>query len=112
MVGLAAPTRSIRSPVVTTTDRYFQLAVVDDRLAVHESVIGVEVDGMSIAFPVAAAESALDRGEDVELGGVSLQLVSGGVIAVDSATGEQLPSHQSFWFAWSQFRDDTLLWVG
>ena len=41
--------------------------------------------------------------------GVTLRLDGGGVRAVDPA-GNEIEGHQSFWFAWSQFMPDTLLW--
>ena len=38
-----------------------------------------------------------------------LRLDGGGVRAVDAA-GNEIEGHQSFWFAWSQFMPNTLLW--
>ena len=43
-----------------------------------------------------------------ELGGVTLQPDSGGLRAfIDS---EEIPAHEAFWFAWSQFQPQTRLW--
>jgi len=64
---------------------------------------------IGIAFHVASAINALQRGETVEANGITLALDGGGVKAVDSA-GDDLGGHQAFWFAWSQFHPDTELW--
>ena len=88
----------------------FPIGDLDGRLGVHDQVFGVVLDGGTpIAFPVDAAAAALGDGGIVELGGVTLRLDGGGLRAVDAA-GKEIEGHQSFWFAWSQFMPDTLLW--
>ena len=88
----------------------FPVGDVDERLGVQDQVFGVVLDdGTPVAFPVEAAAAALRAGEVVELSGVELRLDGGGVRAIDSAGGE-IVGHQAFWFAWSQFMADTLLW--
>lgn len=89
----------------------FPIGQRDDRLPVQEPVLGVVLgDGTTVAFPVAAALQALDDGRPVMLGGVDVREEAGGlVVEVDGAAH---PSHQAFWFAWSQFHPDTLLWDG
>ena len=88
----------------------FPIGDMDDTLGVHDQVFGVVLDdGTPVAFPVAAAATALQAGQDVELAGVTLRLDGGGVRAVDSA-GNEIEGHQAFWFAWSQFMPTTLVW--
>ena len=88
----------------------FPVGDVDERLEVQDQVFGVVLnDGTPVAFPVEAAAAALRAGEVVELNGVELRLDGGGVRAVD-AEGIEIVGHQAFWFAWSQFMADTLLW--
>ena len=88
----------------------FPVGDVDERLDVQDQVFGVVLeDGTPVAFPVDAAVAQLEAGRAVELSGVTLQLDGGGVRAVDAA-GDPVEGHQSFWFAWSQFMADTLLW--
>ncbi len=88
----------------------FPIGDVDPRLPVQEDVLGVvTVDGDAIAFHVNSAIAALERGEFVEVDGVTLVLDGGGVRAVDG-DGNDLGGHQAFWFAWSQFYPDTDLW--
>ncbi len=88
----------------------FPVGDVDERLGVQDQVFGVVLDdGTPIAFPVEAAAATLRAGEVVELSGVELRLDGGGVRAVD-ANGDEIVGHQAFWFAWSQFLADTLLW--
>lgn len=87
----------------------FPVGDVDPRLGVHEVVLGVlDADGTPVAFPVGSARLALEAGEAVDLGGVTLQPDSGGLRAfIDS---EEIPAHEAFWFAWSQFQPQTRLW--
>ena len=53
----------------------------------------------------------LDHAETplVELDNISISF--GGIKAVD-AQGNDLGSHQAFWFAWAQFYPETQLWNG
>ena len=88
----------------------FPIGNVDPRLDVQEDVLGVlKADGTPLAFHVNTALAALERGETIEVDGISVIKDGGGVRAVD-VDGNDLGAHQAFWFAWSQFYDDTELW--
>ena len=88
----------------------FPIGNVDPRLPVHEDVIGVvTASGTPVAFPRGAAFLALTDGIEVGFENVRLELVAGGVRATN-ADGDDLSSHQAFWFAWSQFHPGTALW--
>ena len=90
----------------------FPIGDVDPRLPVQQQVLGVTApDGTPIAFPVATALTRLDNGDPVVLGAVELRLDAGGLRAYDRS-GNELASHQAFWFAWSQFEPGTKLWEG
>ncbi len=90
----------------------FPVGDVDARLPVHEDVIGVIADdGQPYAFLRTAAVAALTKGEGVGAGNIKLVLDAGGVRATD-ADGNDVGSHQAFWFAWSQFHPSTELWPG
>ncbi len=89
----------------------FPIGDADPRLPVHADVLGVVTESGPLAFWVDGAIAALEAGRVVEAGGVSAVLDGGGVRAVDG-DGESLPSHQAFWFAWSQFHPETELWTG
>ncbi len=87
----------------------FPVGNVDPRLPIQERVLGVIAsDGTPVAFPVENASLALRAGEAVELAGVRVELDAGGLRAL--VAGEDASSHEAFWFAWSQFYPDTLLW--
>lgn len=87
----------------------FPVGDVDPRLGVHEVVLGVmAADGTPIAFPRAAAQLALKAGEPVSMASVSLRPHGGGLRAFIGDA--ERPSHEAFWFAWSQFHPRTLLW--
>ena len=88
----------------------FPIGEVDPRLPVQEPVLGVITDsGTPVAFPVDEARSQLLDGETVEFENVTIELSGGGVRAVDG-NGDEIGSHQAFWFAWSQFHGDTEVW--
>jgi hypothetical protein len=88
----------------------FPIGGVDPRLPVHAQVLGVETpDGRFVAFPVDQAKAALDGGKDIELAGVRL-VPDGSGLRATLPGGNELAGHQSFWFAWSQFHPDTILW--
>ena len=97
-------TRDARGPV-------FPVGDVDPRLPVHEDIVGVVTsNGTAVAFPRVTALLALEAGEAVELRGVRLRLAAGGLRARDEG-GRDLASHPAYWFAWSQFHPETLLWA-
>jgi hypothetical protein len=88
----------------------FPIGNADPRLPVHTQVLGIEApDGRFVAFPVDQARSVLDTGGTVELAGVRL-IPDGSGLRAEGIDGERVVSHQSFWFAWSQFHPGTLLW--
>ena len=87
----------------------FPVGDVDPRLGVHDVVLGVlAADGTPVAFPVAPARLALEAGEAVARAGVALQPDAGGLRAF--IDGVEVPAHEAFWFAWSQFQPQTLVW--
>lgn len=86
----------------------FPVGDVDPRLPIQERVVGVvKPEGTAIAFPVIATTEALADGP-IEIEGVTVRLEDG--IRVYDSNGEELASHEAFWFAWSQFHEDTLIW--
>lgn len=86
----------------------FPVGPVDPRLPVQEPVVGAVVDGQPVAFPAEAARRALLAGREVTSHGLTVHLDGDGLRVV-SAT-DAVASHRSFWFAWSQFHPDTVLW--
>jgi uncharacterized protein DUF3179 len=90
----------------------FPVGDIDPRLPVQEPVIGVVLDdGTALAFPAEAVGAALEAGDVVELGGVTIETDGAGFTAEVTATGKSVAAHQAFWFAWSQFHPETGLWV-
>ena len=92
----------------------FPIGDWDDRLPVQEKVLGVLVEvgtePIVVAFPVVDAHATLDRGESVEYSGIVVTKDGGGLRALGS-DGVEIPAHESFWFAWSQFHPGTELWT-
>ncbi|MFQ5523420.1 MAG: DUF3179 domain-containing (seleno)protein [Acidimicrobiia bacterium] len=87
----------------------FPVGDVDPRLAVQELVVGVIApDGTAVAFPLGAATLAIAAGDEVTLAGLTVRQ-EGGLRVYDSQ-GNELVSHQAYWFAWSQFNPETLVW--
>ncbi|MEP3275621.1 MAG: DUF3179 domain-containing (seleno)protein [Stappiaceae bacterium] len=90
----------------------FPIGDVDPRLPVHEDIIGaITASGKPVAFQRSQALVALSKGDEIAYENIRLELVAGGIRAVD-ADGSDLGSHQAFWFAWSQFHPQTELWPG
>jgi hypothetical protein len=88
----------------------FPIGDVDVRLLTQEQVLGVFAeDGTPIAFPVAAVQGELEKGAPVSLLGVSLEADGSGLRAF-AVDGTEVVGHQSFWFAWSQFNPETVIW--
>jgi hypothetical protein len=88
----------------------FPIGDVDPRLPVQEDVMGlIAVSGQAIAFQRSKALEALNQGQTIAFENILLTLDGGGLRAIDKF-GNDLGAHQAFWFAWSQFHPDTLLW--
>ena len=88
----------------------FPIGPADTRLAVHEDVLGVITpEGQPVAFHVATAKAALKQKLPVRYGDIVILQDGDGLRAV-GPEGEDLGSHQAFWFAWSQFHPTTVLW--
>jgi len=89
----------------------FPVGEVDERLGVQEKVLGVIADdGSPVAFPVAAARAVLEAGGAVEALGVVVIMDASGVRATDEG-GAEMVGHEAFWFAWSQFHPETVVWA-
>jgi len=92
----------------------FPIGDRDERLPVQEKVLGVIVKGgtepIVVAFPVMDAHATLDRGGSVEHSGIVVQKDGGGLRAL-GPDGVETPTHEAFWFAWSQFHPGTELWA-
>ena len=89
----------------------FPVGDVDPRLPVQAAVLGVIAPGgEAVAFAVDAARAALAEEREVAAGGVEVVADAGGLRA-RSRAGQELPAHQAFWFAWSQFHPGTQLWT-
>ena len=76
----------------------------------QEDVLGIiQEDGTPIAFHVNSAVGALEAGQTISVNGINIVLSGSGIKAIDD-DGNDIVGHQSFWFAWSQFNEDTDLW--
>lgn len=88
----------------------FPVGNVDPRLSVHDDIVGIVTEsGTPIAFPLGETFLALKRGEKIAIENIELMLDSGGIRASDK-DGNDVGSHQAFWFAWSQFYPETKVW--
>lgn len=89
----------------------FPIGPVDPRLPVQEPVVGVTTaEGTPVAFPVEPARRALEQGLHVAVQDVRAVADGDGLRVVQGGT--ELPAHQAFWFAWSQFNPGTIVWSG
>ena len=89
----------------------FPIGPHDSRLPVQEKVLGVVLPGAKpVAFSVTQAKAAVAAGRVVKAGNVEL-VASGGGLRAQLADATEVASHEAFWFAWSQFHPDTILWT-
>ncbi|NNE12204.1 MAG: DUF3179 domain-containing protein [Ilumatobacter sp.] len=65
-------------------------------------------DGTAIGFSVDALRTATADGAVVRFEGVTVTPDGGGFVA--EVDGDEVGTHEAFWFAWSQFHPDTRLW--
>ena len=88
----------------------FPIGDVDERLPARAKVLGlIGEDGDPVAFPVEQALAFLNAGGTIDHQGVSVVRDASGLTAV-AADGSDPGVHESFWFAWSQFHPETMLW--
>lgn len=88
----------------------FPIGAVDERLQVQQPVLGIETAGGDfVAVHVDIARARLMRGESIVIDNLEIELAGDGIRAV-TADGVDAGAHQAFWFAWSQFQPDTLVW--
>ena len=88
----------------------FPIGDVDDRLPVQAKVLGVIDGGTAIAFDVEGALATIAAGGAVMWNGIELVADGSGVRAT-RIDGTPVVAHEAFWFAWSQFHPDTLVWT-
>jgi hypothetical protein len=87
----------------------FPVGDIDPRLTAQERVVEViAADGTPVAFPVMTIRAALADGP-IEFEGLTVRLDDS--IRVYDSVGNELVSHEAFWFAWSQFHEGTHLWT-
>lgn len=89
----------------------FGVSATSRRFHPKEWVIGVEINGVTKAYPFSTLPSGKNELVD-QVGGKEIRLVfdaanrSGRIYAADTL----LPSTMSFWFAWYAFHPDTLIY--
>jgi hypothetical protein len=89
----------------------FPIGDVDPRLPVQAQVVGVITsDGVPIALPVDQLRVALSVTDSISIEGVTVSADGGGFVA-SLSDGTPIAAHQAFWFAWSQFHPETLIWT-
>lgn len=89
----------------------FPIGDVDQRLPAQTAVLGVITDdGIPIAFPVEEVVTHLARGGTVGYDGIQL-VADGSGVRARTVDGADVGGHQAFWFAWSQFHPDTVVWT-
>lgn len=88
----------------------FPIGPADPRLPVQAKVLGaITADGRPVAFDAARARTELAAGRPVTAEGVDV-VADGGGLRARTPDGVELPAHEAFWFAWSQFHPGTVLW--
>lgn len=86
----------------------FPIGDPDPRLPVQEPVLGVIDGDRRIALPIEGLSRALLNAESIEVLGLTVARDGGGYRV--TRDGQAVPTHYAFWFAWSQFYPDSILW--
>ncbi len=107
-----------RSPYAGYESRestYFPVPKHRDDLKNKEWVIGVVLEGLAKAYPIAELEKMGSAPLADTLGGVSLRISYDAeaqrVEVTDTGSGETVPSVRVFWFAWQAFYPQTELYA-
>jgi hypothetical protein len=87
----------------------FPIGQADPRLRPQHRVVGAIGPDGPIAFPVDEALAELAAGSPVRIGELEAVASAGG-LTIREVGGDELATHQAFWFAWSQFHPETDLW--
>ena len=87
----------------------FPIGDVDPRLPIQAPVVGVVAQAAARGVRRRPGRAPRCATESVAAAGVELVADGGGLRA--RSRRRELPAHQAFWFAWSQFHPDTALWT-
>jgi len=88
-------------------DVWFPILDVPDTFAIKTEVVGIERNGDTVAFDVAAF-NALGQIVEIEVGGDLLTVEpTGAGVRVFDAAADRIITEQSFWFAWHANHPDT-----
>jgi Protein of unknown function (DUF3179) len=87
------------------------VSTLDDRMAPKERVLGLSINGASVAFPFTSLDGAKPP-VSATVGGTPVTIVydaasktAGAVIA-----GKHAAAYTGFWFAWATFHPHTTIW--
>ena len=89
----------------------FGVKGLDTSLQIKTPVYGIEVDGLSKAYPEAVFDE--DKAISDQLGDIPLSLkkdADGDILITRIDTGEQITPIRLFWFAWAAFHPNTELY--
>lgn len=83
----------------------------DKRLSAKSTVIGITMNGITKAYPIKVLKHREGPVEDT-IGGVNIRVHAGpkNTAYITDERGELLPGVVMYWFAWSAFNKDTLLY--
>jgi hypothetical protein len=93
---------------------YFDTTHVDPRYHPKEWVVGVEINGITKAYPFSELKKARSSLSD-QVGGRSITIQfnqQSRSASVLDADGKPIPSIMAFWFAWFAFHPDTQVFKG
>lgn len=89
----------------------FPMDEIDQRLEPKSFVLGLIVDGVAKAYPIELVEKKATPIKDIIAGKtISIQRKEDGTIYAVDQQGNLLPATLMYWFAWSVFNKNTLIW--
>jgi len=89
----------------------FPTGVSDERLQPKSLVVGIKVENIAKAYPLEKiARSREPYFDQVGDSTIMIQSHNGGAVEVSDKNGNSIPSVVTYWFAWSAFHKDTLIY--
>ena len=82
---------------------------IDPRLNAKELVIGVNINGVKKAYPLSKVKMRRPIEDVVENGEILIYGGPGDTAYITDKEGDLLPAIMAYWFAWSMFNPDTLI---
>jgi len=95
----------------TSKQTMFPAGILDERLQPKSLVVGIKIEDIPKAYSLEKiARSREPYFDQVGDSTIMIQALNGGAVEVSDKNGNSVPSVVAYWFAWSAFNKDTLIY--